>query len=195
MKLHFDSKFCQYPKTYFSFVLNALLWDRNWFTKVCTNCPFYLYSSTFAALYLCLNLILASCELFRQILVPIGATDEYDDKLTIPLRFWRFDLSFRIPHQYLLLGRALFHVQALARSLYNLAVGNYGALLGLVVFVPIFFVMDVINFGTEWSKRRGQDDFRTFVWKESLLLGATVVFWTNLCCLLYNEYAGCIFDK
>lgn len=58
MKLHFDSKFCQYPKTYFSFVLNALLlWDRNWFTKVCTNCPFYLYSSTFAALYLCVNLV------------------------------------------------------------------------------------------------------------------------------------------
>ncbi|XP_021709389.1 uncharacterized protein LOC110679324 [Aedes aegypti] len=195
MKLHFDSKFCQYPKTYFPFVLNILLWDRNWLTKVCTSCPFYLYSSTFAALYLIVNLFLAAYELFQQILVPIAGPDDYDQKLTVPLRFWKIDLSFRIPHQYLLLGRALFHVQALARSLYNLAVGNFGALLGLVVFVPVFFAMDVINFVTEWSKHRGQPDWQKFIWTEALRLGSTVVFWTNMCCLLYNQYAGCIFDK
>lgn len=219
MKLHFDSKFCQYPKTYFPFVLNILLWDRNWLTKVCTSCPFYLYSSTFAALYLIVNLVsllgtdcwifllqliefspldhqfLAAYELFQQILVPIAGPDDYDQKLTVPLRFWKIDLSFRIPHQYLLLGRALFHVQALARSLYNLAVGNFGALLGLVVFVPVFFAMDVINFVTEWSKHRGQPDWQKFIWTEALRLGSTVVFWTNMCCLLYNQYAGCIFDK
>ncbi|XP_065088743.1 uncharacterized protein LOC135710158 [Ochlerotatus camptorhynchus] len=189
MKLHFDSKLCQYPQTIFPFVLNFLLWDRNLLTKVCTSCPFYRYSSTFVGLYLIVNLIFASYELIQQMLNPIAT-----DKLTVPLRVWKLNLTLQIPHQYLLLGRALFSVQALARTLYNLVVGNVEALLGLVLFVPIFFAMNVIQFASECRMKWGDVEFRTVLWKQMLRLGSTVVFWSNICCLLYNQYAGCIFD-
>ncbi|XP_062562749.1 uncharacterized protein LOC134226169 [Armigeres subalbatus] len=192
MKLHFDSKLCQYPKTYFAFVLNILLWNRFCLTKICTNCPFYRHSSTFAAIYLVVHLVVASQELIQRIVLP---NEETDDKLSFSLRVWKLNLSFKISHQYLLLGRALFHVQALARSLYNLLVENYDALLGLILFVPLFFAVDVYSFVIEWNRRRGQDTLRTFIWKEAFKLGTTVIFWSNLCCLLYNQYAGCIFDK
>ncbi|XP_055544995.1 uncharacterized protein LOC129730042 [Wyeomyia smithii] len=195
MKLHFDSKLCQYPRTFFSFILNFLLWKYNFATKMCTNCPFYKHSVIFAALYLLVELALSSYDLIQLMLTPPDSPECSAHEWVLPLRLGSYHVSLRIGGYYFQLAGALFSVQAAARSLYYLVTGGYQALLGSVMLVPLFIAMSAIGFSSAYRRLCPGERCRSLLLKQGFRFGTALVYWSSVCCLLYNEYSNCIFEQ
>ncbi|XP_053690977.1 uncharacterized protein LOC128739508 [Sabethes cyaneus] len=191
MKLHYDSELCRYPRTAFSFILNFLTWKYNFVTKMCTTCPFYKHSAIFAGLYLIVELALSSYSLIQLML---GTTDPAARVWVLPLHLGSYHVTLRISSYYFQLAGALFSVQAAARSLYYLVTGGYEALLGLVVFVPLFIAIAAVGVSSEYKRECPGQHCRRFILKQTLRFGSALVYWSSICCLLYNVYSNCIFS-
>ncbi|XP_058825086.1 uncharacterized protein LOC131685402 [Topomyia yanbarensis] len=193
MKLHFDSKFCQYPTSHYAFVLNFLLWKHNFLAGICSRSLFYIHSNIFAAVYLIVNLALMSYNLLQLMQTSPDSVKYAENAWVLPLHVWKYDFTIRISGYYLQMAQLLLAVQSSARSLYYLLTSCYQSLLSTVVFVPLLFVMDVASLITNYRKECPGKRCRKYLLLQSLKLGLAMVFWTHICCFLHNEYARCIF--
>lgn len=194
---------CQYPKSFFSFVLKFLLWDRNPMTKVCSSCPFYVYSRVFVGLNMMVHLFINSYrlvnELFKSEETPADAGVAGDDWI-LPIRLWRYQITLRLTTHYMQLFKALFSVQTMARGLYYLLVlEEYAPLLSWVISVPVLLVLNVASSVVHYKKNcadvpEADSNCRKLLLEQSVSLLTSIIFWTNLCCLLYNRYVNCTFE-
>ncbi|XP_058452930.1 uncharacterized protein LOC131431316 [Malaya genurostris] len=194
MKLHFDSKLCRFPKSHFSFVLNFLLSKQNILTGICSRSLFYLHSNVFAVIYLIVNLGLASYQFLRLMQTPADAP-ECATEWVLPLQLWQYNFTIRIGGYYTKMAHLLFSIQSLARTLYYVLTSCHQAVLSMVVFVPLYFVMDIVSLITNYKRECPGSGCRKYLLLQSLKLGSTFLFWTHICCFLHNEYASCIFQR
>ncbi|XP_055613682.1 uncharacterized protein LOC129760123 [Uranotaenia lowii] len=199
MQLHFDSKLCPYPNSVFSFVLRFIQWAHGLLHGICPHSLFYRHSVFFAGLYLIVNLVIKSVALFKVLLAdPTSSERDW----ILPIELWRWRLSLRISSHYYELGRALFPVQGLARSLYYLVSGDPQGLLGLIMIVPMVFLIDAaftltelrMVFSSVGSNEGRTEKVREFVLVSALRLVSQAIFWSHLCCIMYSHYGNCIFQ-
>ncbi|XP_055636239.1 uncharacterized protein LOC129775476 [Toxorhynchites rutilus septentrionalis] len=190
MKHPFEPKWCKYPNSFFSPVLRFLLWGRPVLTNICSNRLFHEYSHIFPALYLTVCLVIASHRFIRELLNPDRTNDSW---VFPPWLRGCCQRTIRLPKHYLQLGRALFSVQALTRSLLELVTEDYEPMLGVVALAPLFLMIDVIDCVRILGGQR--NGFWKCLLLQVLAMTSDVIFWSNVCCLIYHSYSNCVFNS